>query len=133
MSKDTPPRSRAPKRYQGTTQADLLPELRRDFPALFVGCLSVCVWPGWIELVRDLAAELTRNAPTAKIRQIKSKHGELVVCGTNSQGLIEKFAERSRRTCEMCGAVEKVCQVERPGPARRSWIWTICPDCGEKL
>lgn len=135
------------------TQVDLLQELRERYPSALLDCLSVQVWPGWADLVRELVDELASSDPGVRVRQIKSKYGELRCYMRPSQDLeaVARFAAQASKICELCGSAQGVTTgpVLPPAPSilsrliRRlrgqrpargvAWIWTVCPECRIKL
>jgi len=129
-----PARNKGAKSLKDTAQVDLLPELRQAYPGIFDECRDAMVWPGWVTLVRELAAELAKTADV-RVVQIKSKFGELraYTATAKAQSLVGPYIERSRTICELCGTSEGVHQVRVPAQGRPAWLWTICPACESKL
>ena len=81
------------------------------------------VGSGWSQILLDLHQQLVQEAPDYGVNQVKEKFGELRVCldcwGESIDKFVRTAEQRSRETCEICGAA---------GTLRtdRSWYLTMC-------
>jgi hypothetical protein len=100
-----PARNKGAKALKDTAQVDLLPELRQAYPGIFDECRDALVWPGWVTLVRELAAELASSAPDARVDQIKSKFGELraYTSAIKAQSLVAHTSSGPARSASCVG------------------------------
>lgn len=110
--------------------------LYKKFPYLFArkdldrteSCMSygIAVAPGWLTLIDKMSEEISEIDSTIQYEQIKEKFGLLRVYTINGSedkrdvvnGIISKYVELSRITCEVCG---------KQGELRRDdWNRVLC-------
>ncbi len=100
-------------------------DLQSRHPVVLQGAFDVSPPVGWEPLVDRMLVGIERADPAMRVRQIKTKFGELrVYLGATPNdevsALVDAAVEEASRTCEACGA---------PGRRRnRSWIATLCDD-----
>lgn len=96
---------------------------------LYDDSIFECVGPGWRTLLQELLGKIEPLVDdNFEIYQVKEKYGELRFytnkISSDVEEIIEDYVERSRHTCEYCGA---------QGELRLTGWWkTLCDSCNDK-
>lgn len=82
--------------------------------------INVQMANGWYDLTLDLVRELDQLGWNKKVGSIKEKFGELrFYADTEHEDVLDKYTEKSKTICEMCGKPGKFYTVN-------AWDFTRC-------
>lgn len=104
-------------------------DLHTRHPVVLQGAFDVSPPLGWEPLVDRMLTKIEQADPAMRVRQIKTKFGQLRVYlggqpNAEVAALVAAAEEEASRACEVCGA---------PGRRRGgSWIATLCDDHAKK-
>lgn len=111
-------------------------KLFKDFPKLYSGRKKPLTenlmgfgfecGDGWFDLIYELSKKITEIDPDCIATQVKEKYAGLrfyVHSASNeTYRLIDLYENKSRKTCEYCGAKGKLHD-------RNGWYTTLCKKC----